>query len=105
MHGSSYPYTRQPEDGDGASPRLSVGGTSAKELDREGKEIMGFRYRFNEESATRESEPTPRYVRSVHRGPREQKVWCSTPWGGFRWLDEETKEKDPRIEVPTGRKA
>ena len=70
MHGNSYPYTRQPEDGDGASPRLSVGGTSAKELDREGKEIMGFRYRFNEESATRESEPTPRYVRSANRGPR-----------------------------------
>ena len=28
---------------------------------------MGFRYLFNEKSATRESEPTPRYVRSVHR--------------------------------------
>ena len=84
---------------------MSVEGISAKELDTEVKQIMGFRDLCNEERATRESELTPRYVRSVHRGPREQKVWCSSPWGGFRWLDEETKEKDPGIGVPIGRKA
>ena len=84
---------------------MSVEGISAKELDTEVKQIMGFRDLCNEERATRESELTPRYVRSVHRGPREQKVWCSSPGRGFRWLDEETKEKDPGIGVPTRRKA